>query len=272
MSYTYRMPADTFDSTVDSYSHSTAERAWPMRMWLAAPDWMFRALGLVFFTIFTLYSAQKYWDGNFWNFVPWCTLPDGTVIRMSWVPVLIDLTYLLIAASFILRVNPRRRASDGHVILVTLFTAFAPFIFVMWLPWGLGRINEDWETAYFQFLWRDSLTWYAALIGGVLITMGNILDVWGYLVLCRSFGIVPEARELKTTGPYRFVRHPVYLGQFLAQGGVWLFFARTHLVWIGLYLAFVGMQLYRSKLEDRVLAAAFGEQYEAYQRRTFWFV
>jgi protein-S-isoprenylcysteine O-methyltransferase Ste14 len=142
----------------------------------------------------------------------------------------------------------------------------------MWLPWGLGLIDENWKRSYFQFLWPDQITWVYALIGGLLITLGNAIDVWGYFVLCRSFGIVPEARELKTNGPYRFVRHPVYLGQFLAQGGVWLFFARRHVVWVCLYVVFVALQLYRSKLEDRALEAAFGEEYKAYRRRTFWFV
>ncbi len=246
--------------------------AWPMRLWLAAPDWAFRVLGLGFFTIFLWVSAQKYWDGTFWQMVPWSDVPGWRIVRMPWAPILIDLTYLLMAASFVLRINPKHRASDGRVILITLFTAFAPFIFVMWLPWGLGLFNESWKTSYLQFMWRDQVAWSSALIGGMLITIGNIIDVWGYFVLCRSFGIVPEARELKVTGPYRFVRHPVYLGQFLAQGGVWLFFARQHFVWIGLYVAFVGLQLYRSKLEDRALAAAFGEEYEAYRRRTFWFV
>ncbi len=243
-----------------------------MRLWLAAPDWAFRALGLGFFTIFIGIGSQKYWDGSFWQRVPWSDIPGYGIVRMPWAPVLVDLTYLLMAASFVLRVNPRQRASNGRVILITLFTAFVPFIFVMWLPWGLGLIHENWEAAYNKFLWRNPISWYSALIGGVLITVGNVIDVWGYAVLCRSFGIVPEARELKTSGPYRFVRHPVYLGQFLAQGGVWLFFARTHVAWIGLYIAFVALQLYRSKLEDRALAAAFGEKYKAWRRRTFWFV
>jgi protein-S-isoprenylcysteine O-methyltransferase Ste14 len=260
--------------TMNAVSSPDGKRkhSWPMRLWLAAPDWLFRFLGLAFFVIFIAVSAQKYWDGRFWQIVPWFDLPGYGIRRMPWVPVLVDLTYLLIAASFILRVNPKQRAADGRVILVSLFTAFAPFIFVMWLPWGLGLFNREWQSAYYQFLWRDSMPWYMALMGGALITLGNLIDVWGYLVLCRSFGIVPEARELKTTGPYRLVRHPVYLGQFLAQAGVWLFFARPHVAWIGLYVTFVMLQLYRSKLEDRALAAAFGKEFEAYRRRTFWFV
>ncbi len=246
--------------------------SWPMRLWLAAPDWLFRVLGVLFFAAFTWASAQKYWSEDFWKYVPWSTLPSGRVIRMWWVPVLVDLTYLLIAISFVVRFQPRARASDGRIILLTLFTAFAPFIFIVWMAPILSWFNPEWGIAYNEFLWRSPITWYSALAGGVLITLGNILDVWGYLVLCRSFGIVPEARELKTTGPYRFIRHPVYLGQFLAQAGVLLFFARLHVVWIGLYCVFVALQLYRSKLEDRVLEQAFGEDYLKWKRRTFWFV
>ncbi|TWU24576.1 hypothetical protein Pla144_34610 [Bythopirellula polymerisocia] len=243
-----------------------------MRLWLAAPDWLFRVVGMAFFAVFVWFSMQKYLREDFSEIVPWARMPGGQVIRMWWVPMLVDLTYLLIAVSFLVRFQPKSRAADGRIILITLFTAFAPFIFVVWMAPVLGLLNPTWEVAYNGFLWRSPITWYSALVGGILITLGNVLDVWGYLVLCRSFGIVPEARELKTTGPYRFVRHPVYLGQFLAQAGVFLFFARLHVIWIGLYCAFVALQLYRSKLEDSVLEQAFGENYLQWKRRTFWFV
>ncbi len=243
-----------------------------MRIWLAAPDWLFRVLGLGFFAALTWVNVRKYWDGTDWQGIFWSDIPGYGILRMPWIPVLVDLTYLLMALSFVLRFQPKARSSDGRAILLSLFTGFAPFIFVIWMAPMLSLFNPAWGTAYLRFLWPDSITWYVALIGSILITVGNIIDVWGYFVLCRSFGIVPEARELKTTGPYRFVRHPVYLGQFFAQAGVLLCFARTHVVWIGLYWLFVGLQLYRSKLEDRVLASAFGEEYQAWRRRTFWFV
>ena len=110
------------------------------------------------------------------------------------------------------------------------------------------------------------------LCGTALIVVGNLIDVSGYATLFRSVSIAAEARELKVTGLYRIVRHPIYLGQILAQAGVWLFYARTHVVWITFYVAFVAMQLYRSRLEDRVLQRAFGEPYLTWKRRTFWFV
>jgi protein-S-isoprenylcysteine O-methyltransferase Ste14 len=271
------MASDALEPSV-TLNPAAGGRALPMRLWLAAPDWVFRVAGFMFFALFTLSSAQKYvpTELSFWEHFktlgPWCQFADGTMIRMPWVPVLVDLTYLLITISFIVRMNPKQRASDGRGIAIALLTGFAPLIVVVWLGPLLGWFNPQWELEYLAFLWRNPVSPMSVLIGGALISIGNILDVWGYMVLCRSFAIVPEARELKTAGPYRFVRHPVYLGQFLAQGGVWLFFARLHVVWIALYVAFVALQLYRSKLEERVLAEAFGESYEAYRRRTFWFV
>ena len=80
-----------------------------------------------------------------------------------------------------------------------------------------------------------------------------------------------EARVLKITGPYRFVRHPIYLGQFLAQAGVWLVLANTHWVWIAFYVCFVALQLIRTRMEDKVLGDAFGASHRDWKLRTFWF-
>ncbi len=245
--------------------------AWPMRLWLATPDWVFRVLGATFFFTYVAYNAQKYWQNEFWQLGPYYNFADGTSIHMPWVPVLVDLTFVLIALGFCLRLRPVTRAANGWVVAFTLFTAFGPLI-PIWLSPLLGQWNASWQETYDKFLWRESLSLTEVLVGGSLITLGILIEVWGYVVLTRSFGIVPEARELKTSGPYRFVRHPVYLGQFIAQGGVWLCFAQLHVVWIAFYVIFVALQLYRSKLEDRVLANAFGDEGRQWQERTFWFV
>lgn len=252
-------------------------RAWPMRLWLAAPDWLFRVAGAVFFFGFVWLRAQKYRLESWESFVPHCIFPSGQRVDMPWIPILVDLTFVLIALSFCFRMPPRNRASNGWVVAYSLFTGFAPLI-LMWIGptlellafWGL--IDAGVPPAFESFMWRNSFTWQLALAGCVLLTVGNALDVWGYSVLWRSFSIVPEPRELKTTGPYRVVRHPVYLGQFMAQAAIILISFKTHIVWITVYVLFVAMQLYRSKLEDRVLEAAFGEPYREWKAKTFWFV
>ena len=242
-----------------------------MRLWLAAPDWVFRVAGAIIFFAYFLSQAQKYWQRPFWQLGPYCEFPGGQVLRMPWVPVLTDLTFLLIALAFCFRLPPRSRASNGWVISYTLLTGFAPLI-PIWISPALGWVNSDLKQAYDEFLFRQQISWRHALAFGVAMTVGMGIEVWGYAVLFRSLSIVPEPRELKMTGPYRFVRHPIYLGQFIAQGAFWLIAAQTHWVWIGLYTLFVAMQLYRSKLEDRVLAEAFGDRCRQWQARTFWFV
>lgn len=254
-------------------SAAPQNHAWPMRLWLATPDWAFRVLGVAFFSWYVYYLGRDYWQKDFWDLGPWyvSNAPDGRSIHMPWVPILRDLTFVLIALSFCLRMPPRSRAANGWVVAYSLFVAFGPLIPTLLSP-VLGWFDPAWQVAYDNFLWRNPITYWDVLIGGSMITVGNVLDIWGYAVLTRSFSIVPEARKLRTTGPYRFVRHPVYLGQFIAQGGVWLFFARLHVVWIGFYIVFVGLQLYRSKLEDRVLAEVLGDECRQWQKRTFWFV
>ncbi len=248
-----------------------ARRAWPMRLWLAAPDWAFRVAGAVFFFGFVWQRSQKYFAKSWDTFSPYVIFPGGDRIDMPWVPILVDLTFILIALSFCFRMPPRNRAADGWVVSFSLVTGFAPLL-LLWISPALGMFDSSWQVSFDAFMWRQQFTWQLALLGGVLLTIGNTLDVWGYSTLWRSFSIVPEPRELKTTGPYRFVRHPVYFGQFLAQAAIMLVYFRTHVVWISVYALFVAMQLYRSKLEDRVLEKAFGDPYREWQKKTFWFV
>jgi len=53
----------------------------------------------------------------------------------------------------------------------------------------------------------------------VLVSLGLCLSFSSKLVLFRSFGIVPANRGVRTVGPYRLVRHPMYAGYLLAHIG-----------------------------------------------------
>jgi protein-S-isoprenylcysteine O-methyltransferase Ste14 len=74
-----------------------------------------------------------------------------------------------------------------------------------------------------------------------------------------------EARQLVTSGVYRWVRHPLYLAEELAVVGIVLQFLSP---WTGLLLAVqIAFQLRRMRNEERVLSETF-PQYTDYRART----
>ena len=101
----------------------------------------------------------------------------------------------------------------------------------------------------------------AALTGG-----GTLAELAILLWLGRSFTILPEARRLVTRGPYRFIRHPLYLVSIIASLGVMIQFQNP---WAFLIvLAADALQLVRIQYEEGVLREAFPE-YANYAARTW---
>jgi protein-S-isoprenylcysteine O-methyltransferase Ste14 len=102
-------------------------------------------------------------------------------------------------------------------------------------------------------------------ISSILILVGSVTGIIVLFWLGRSFSIMPEARQLVTSGPYRLVRHPLYAAEMFVLVGIFLPYAPP---WS--YIAIVAqlvLQLERMRFEERVLAQAFPE-YTAYAART----
>lgn len=115
------------------------------------------------------------------------------------------------------------------------------------------------------FFSRDDLSLSGEIASTLLTMIGNAGAIVALWQLGRSFSIMAESRQLVTAGPYRFVRHPLYLAEEIATIGVFIQFAS---VWSALLLAVqIGFQLRRMHNEELVLTARFPE-YDAYQRTT----
>jgi len=86
-------------------------------------------------------------------------------------------------------------------------------------------------------------------------------------VLFSGFVVVQKEHHLLTTGCYRWVRHPIYTGSLLAFAGGFLVF-RSQVVLLALPL-YVWGTLWRIADEERLLAEAFGDEFEQYRARTW---
>lgn len=93
------------------------------------------------------------------------------------------------------------------------------------------------------------------LISTSLLLAGNYLCVVALLHLGRSISIMAEARNLVTSGPYRLVRHPLYLAEQIAIIGIFMQFLSWQAALLLLLHFF--FQVRRMLNEERVLTATF---------------
>ena len=105
------------------------------------------------------------------------------------------------------------------------------------------------QVAYLRWVSGDPV-WPAG--GVVLVTVAAFLSLASLLSLGRWFGIRPALRGLETRGPYRLVRHPMYLAYVLADIGYNL--VEWNFGTILLVTAGWASLLYRIRAEERLLA------------------
>jgi protein-S-isoprenylcysteine O-methyltransferase Ste14 len=98
-----------------------------------------------------------------------------------------------------------------------------------------------------------------------LSVAGLVLSLWSLWHLKSSFSILAEARRVVRTGPYRFIRHPLYLGEAFTMLGLCLLQGTLTAVflWAGVNLS----QAFRAKIEEEKLAREFPD-YREYRRET----
>jgi protein-S-isoprenylcysteine O-methyltransferase Ste14 len=105
-------------------------------------------------------------------------------------------------------------------------------------------------------------------IGVALCLLGFVLAFSARRHLGRNWGM-PMARkedpQLVTTGPYAYVRHPIYTGLILAMLGSAI---AVNIVWLLLLVVVGAYFFYSARREETLMLQLFPEQYAAYRART----
>jgi protein-S-isoprenylcysteine O-methyltransferase Ste14 len=110
------------------------------------------------------------------------------------------------------------------------------------------------------------------LAGGLTMLGAAALAAWT-LAVFRSWRLlarIDPGHELCTAGPFRVVRHPIYLAMDLLALGSWLW-APTAAVALGAVLVAVTGDL-RARVEERLLVEVFGDEYERFRGNTCRFI
>ena len=115
----------------------------------------------------------------------------------DWIYVL---QHLLVLGIALTRQSPQGRdhsLPSAAAVIVAYAYPYAQVVYLRWVP-GNPALPE---------------------VGLVLITLAAFLSLASLLSLGRRFGVFPALRGLVTKGPYRLVRHPMYLAYVLADIG-----------------------------------------------------
>lgn len=106
----------------------------------------------------------------------------------------------------------------------------------------------------------------AEILGTAVQVIGLTCVLICFGIIGKSFGVVAANRGLKTNGPYRLVRHPIYVSHFITMSG----FVIANFWWpnAAIVLVVTVFQVFRIQAEERVLSAT--SDYEGYRSRVRW--
>jgi protein-S-isoprenylcysteine O-methyltransferase Ste14 len=169
------------------------------------------------------------------------------IIYALWLALVV---YLTLAAIGVKR-EPEKHLGQSLGLLFAIVVAFA-------LP----------QLSLFSFVNFAPVNAVASTIGVALCVVGMALLIWARQHLGRNWSqtvAVKEGHELVTSGPYRYLRHPMYSGGLLAAigsaitaGGAWVF----------LFVILGALFLGRVGAEDRLMERQFPNEYPEYKRHT----
>ncbi|MFC5989878.1 methyltransferase family protein [Limoniibacter endophyticus] len=139
--------------------------------------------------------------------------------------------------------------TEAASLCFILFRRRSETISVNWRDWMLAYCGSFLPLTVRP---EETVTFGAAIaLAGFIGSCGILVQLWAKFTLRRSFGIVAANRGVKTHGPYRFVRHPMYAGYMVTQ----IAFLATHYTAynVTIYVFLWALQIGRILAEERIL-------------------
>jgi len=158
--------------------------------------------------------------------------------------------YVLIVSLYFLRSSASATTSSFTAKFIAVFASFLPFFIpLLGSPAGAGPV--------------------ILTISNLVMLAGEVFTLAALGALGKSFSIIPQTRKLVVHGPYRLVRHPLYLGEIIGMLGLTLVGISIPKIFV--FLLLVGCQVYRSIEEEKLLTTVCPE-YADYASKTARFL
>lgn len=138
--------------------------------------------------------------------------------------------YMLLALLIITR-PPAKAQANGRLPRIAAFVG-------TYMPWTIAIFGETDKAL-------PNLASTACVLIGMIMMLVTIRH------LGRSFSLVPQARNVVQTGPYRWIKHPLYLAEEIAVLGVVL--KNPSLLTAALLVLHIGVQVWRIYYEEDLL-------------------
>ena len=201
------------------------------------------------------YRQITYWPGL-----------DQAIPLLRW--FLVTVLFILFLLGYLFRARARHRASGPMEILLPGICAVLPFATILSPPYLCHLLElslnstSDGAPHFWLFINQFSTP---PLFGLLVMAFGEAITVWGMLYLGRNFSIATDVRNWVQTGPYRWIRHPLYSGEIISLWG----YAILWPSWWSLLgsLCFSVLQCFRARGEEKRLLQFFPD-YEHYRHKT----
>jgi protein-S-isoprenylcysteine O-methyltransferase Ste14 len=128
----------------------------------------------------------------------------------------------------------------------------------------MTRLLARWRV-FLGFVFAAIVVWLATptprslIIGAAIAVIGESIRIW-------AAGHLEKSKEVTMSGPYRYTRHPLYLGSSLI--GIGIAVASSHLLVAAIVIAYLALTLTAAmRSEEAHLREKFGDAYDAYAEK-----